>query len=403
MDRPDWSAPLSMYCNGLLCPKDTKPSALSLQAACHSKSPVYSKAPTAANLTTDTVRESPNPVTIYSKAPTAATVFTTDSLLENPNLVTIYTNAPNPPTNRTQNDKEKQELTELYFNITSKNINNNLTRMYTTGFAYNLTLIQNDTLDKLTNTSNKVGNPNPELDMERYVYICAVAVAKKNMSATPVILSNHCIIPMDKMKQFSYRLRTWLFFQENCFHGGIGRKEVIKFAFYHNVDENKCLSVPTNGIPVGVKTGRAVALCHIPVDVNGNGMFTIDSHVFSSSCSPEVNVYDLIKKNFHIYPFPKYQKVYTNLNMKADFFNIRICRIIYGNSTEDIPQKIPPIKTRHSCLAFMRSGQVSNPMSQNLLARRCQVAKSQANEKYLIMVPERMCAKVIQRSVCLVC
>ena len=372
-----------MYCNGLLCPKNTKPSALSLQAACHSKSPVYSKAPTAMDLTNDTVPETPGPVT-------------------------IYTNAPNPTTNRPQNDKayeatikDRQDLTELYSHITANNINNNLTSMYTTDSANNLTWIQSYTSDNIRNNSSKTENDNAELDMEQYVYMCVVAVAKKNTSTTPAILINHCIIPMDKFKQFSNSLTTWLFFQENCFHYVIRMEEVIKFEFYYNVDENTCMSVPTDGIPVGVKTGRTEALCYIPVDVNGNGMFTIDAHVFSSACSPEVNVYHLIKTNFHIYPFPKYQKVYTNSNLKADLFNIRTCRIIYDNSTED--KKIPPIKTRRSCLVFMKSGQVSNPMSQNLLARRCQVAESPTNEKYLILVPERMCAKVIQRSVCLVC
>ena len=83
------------------------------------------------------------------------------------------------------------------------------------------------------------------------------------------------------------------------------------------------MSVPTDGIPVGVKTSITEALCYILVDVNGKGMFTIDAQVFSSSCPSEVNVYHLIKRSFHIYPFPKYQKVYTNSNIKADLFNIR--------------------------------------------------------------------------------
>ena len=373
-DTPDWSAPLSMYCNRLICPKNTKPSMLSLQAACHSKS-------------------------LYSQTPTTGIVH------ETPNQVAMYSKATKPTTNKAYKStiKEKHDLTEteLYSHITANNININLTSMYTTDSANNLTWIQSYTLDNMTNNRSKTVNYYSKLDMEHYVYMCAVVVAKKNTSTTPAILSNHCIIPMDKFKQFSNPLTTWLFVQENCFHYVIRMEEVIKFEFYYNVDENTCLSVPNDGIPVGVKTGRTEALCYIPVDVNGKGMFTIDAHVFSSSCSPEVNVYHLIKTKFHIYPFPKYQKVYTNSNLKADLFNIRTCRIIYDKSTED--KKIPPIKTRRSCLAFMKSGQVSNPMSQNLLARRCQVAEFPTNEKYLIVVPEKMCAKVIQRSVCLVC
>ena len=378
-DTPDWSAPVSMYCNRLLCPKNTKPSALSLQAACHSKSPVYSKTPPAMALTTDIVPQTNKPVTIYSKPP----YLTTDK--------TQYTEA------YKSTVRGKLHRTDRVV----KNINYNMTRMHTTDSANNLTCIQSYTLDNITKNTNKTENENAELDVEQYVYMCVIAVAKRNMSTTPAIISNHCIIPMDKFKQFLNGLRTWFFFQENCFYWDIRRKEVIKFAFYYNVGENTCMSVPTDGIPVGVKTGKTEALCYIPVDVNGKGMFTIDAQVFSSACSSEVNVDHLIKRSFHIYPFPKYQKVYTNSNIKADLFNIRTCRIIYDNSTED--KKIPSIKTRHSCLAFMRSGQISNPMSQNLLARRCQVAESPTNEKYLILVPERMCAKVIQRSVCLVC
>ena len=370
-----------MYCNGLLCPKNTKPSGLSLQAASHSKSPVYSKVKTAAVLPTDTVPETINPRTIYSKAPYSTTDKT--------QYIEAYKSIV----------RQKLHLTELFTNLIVKNINHNVTRMYTTDSANNLPWIQNYTLDKIMKSTNKTGNYY-KLDMERNVYMCTVVVAKRNTSTTPGILSNHCIIPMDKFKQFSNRLRTWLFFQENCFHWDIRRKEVIKFAFYYNADENICMSVPTDGIPVGVKTGETEALCYIPVDVNGKGMFTVDIHVFSSACSFEVNIEHLIKRSFHIYPFPKYQKVYTNSNVKADLFNIRTCRIVYGNSTEDL--KIPTIKVRHSCLAFMRSGQISSLTSQNLLARRCQVDGSPNNEKFLPMVTEQMCAKVIQRSVCLV-
>ena len=386
MDRPDWNAPLSMYCNGLLCPKNTKPSALSLQAACHTKSPVYSKEPAAASLTTDTVRESPNPVTIYSKAPNPATEYTTTKYTE------VYRSTV----------KEKLYRSEIYANqiIQTINNNNNLTKVYTTDSVYNLTWTQSNTIDNIKKNTNKTVNDYQKLDMEQYVYICMVVVSKKNTSTTPVILSNHCIIPMDKFKQFSNHLRTLLFFQDNCFHWDISRKDVIKFAFYHNVDENTCLSVPTDGIPVGVKTGQTEALCYIPVDVKGKGMFTIDSHVFASACSSEININQLIMRGFHIYPFPKYQKVYTSFNAKANLFNIRTCRIVYGNSTEDL--QIPPIEVRHSCLAFMTTGQVPDLMSKNLMSRRCHVDKSPSNEKYFPMVPEQMCATVIQRSVCLV-
>ena len=376
MDTPDWNAPLSMYCNGLLCPKNTKPSLLSLQVACHSKSPVYSKTPPAMAVTTDIVSQTKKPITTYSKP----SYSTTDKAQ--------YTEAYRSTVTGTLH------LTEI---ITSHNVS----KMYTTDAANNLTFIQTYTSDNIMENTNKTENENAELDMEQYVYMCVVAVAKRNMSTTPVILSNHCIISMDKFKTFSNHLRTWFFFQENCFHWDIRRKQVIKFAFYYNVDENTCKSVPTDGIPVGVKTGITEALCYIPVDVNGKGMFTIDAQVFSSSCSSEINVYHLIKRIFHIHPFPKYQKGCANSNIKADLFNIRTCRIVYGDSNEDL--KIPNIKTRHSCLAFMKSGQVSYPMPNNMMARRCEVDESPTNEKYLPLVPEHMCSKVIQRSVCLVC
>ena len=192
-----------------------------------------------------------------------------------------------------------------------------------------------------------------------------------------------------------------MFLQENCPNWDIKIKEVIKYASYYNVDKKTCMSVPADGIPVGVKTGTTETLCNIPVDVNGKGMFTIDAHVLSSFCSPNFNINNLFEnEKFKISAFQEPQKLSKNPNIKADLSNIRFCKLIYGKTDGD--GQISAQTTGYDCLASVKSGQLLRYylISPQFVTRRCPMDYSAVAVKYIPLVPSTTCEKIISASVC---
>ena len=246
-----------------------------------------------------------------------------------------------------------------------------------------------------------MSNGSKTMDMQRFVYLCMVLVARKETSTKTFVLSKHCITPKDSFMALSNYVEIWKILQGNCSNWDIKREEVIKYASYYNVDEKTCMSVPANGIPVGVKTGTTETLCNIPVDVNGRGMFTIDAQVFSLRCFPNFNINKIFEnEEFKISPFQEPQKIYRNPNIKADLFNIRFCKLMYrgtdGNGT------ISAKTTEYDCLASVKTGQLSRYYlsSSHFVTRRCPMDYSAVAVKYFPMVPSSTCEKTIRASVC---
>ena len=239
------------------------------------------------------------------------------------------------------------------------------------------------------------------MDLKRFVYLCMVFVARKETSTNTFVLTKHCLIPKDSFMALSNYVKIWKFLQENCSNWDIKRKGVIKYASYYNVDDKMCMSVPTDGIPVGVKTGTTESLCNIPVDVNGKGMFTIDAHVLSLRCSPKFNINKLFEnEKFKISPFQEPQKLHRNPNIKADLFNIRFCKLMYGETDGD--GQISAKTTGYDCLASVKTGQLLRYflISPKFVRRRCPMDYSAVAVKYFPMVPSGTCEKTIHASVC---
>ena len=150
------------------------------------------------------------------------------------------------------------------------------------------------------------------------------------MSKKPFVLTKHCLIAKNSFMALSNHDEIWMFLQENCPNRWIRIKDLIKYASYYNVDGKicTCMSVPTDVIPVRVKTVTSETLCNISVDVKG--MFTILAHELSSQCSSNFN----IKKKFEneelkISAFVEPQKPYRNPNINTDLFIIRFCKLMY--------------------------------------------------------------------------
>ena len=243
-------------------------------------------------------------------------------------------------------------------------------------------------------------NDHQIMDMEKYIYLCMVAVTRNGL----FVLTEYCIIPKEVFLRFSDRLNNWLFLTKNCPKLLISRLEVLKFASYYNVDEKTCKSVQTEGIPVDIEAGNRTARCYVPVEPNGRGMFTIDANILSSVCYPRLDVHELTEHDiFSINPFPEFPKVYKNINIVTDLFNIRFCKVAYGNPGED--ERISPIHLREDCLASIKSGEIRSYFleSEKFLTRRCPlIDSSRTNVKYLPMVPPEECKSIIHRSVCVV-
>ena len=238
------------------------------------------------------------------------------------------------------------------------------------------------------------------MDMEHYTYLCMVAVTRKKLLAS----TEHCVIPKEVFLRFSYRLNNWLFWTENCPKLKISRQEVLKFASYYNVAEKTCKGVPTEGLPVDIEVGKIKTRCHVPVEPNGRGMFTIDANILSSDCSPPLDVNELTEHDvFSINPFPEFQNEDKNIKIVTDLLNIRFCKVAYGNPGKD--GRISPLHIREDCLASIKSGKIQSYFleSKKFVTRRCPMVNSTlTNIKYLPMVPPGECENMIHRSVCAV-
>ena len=255
----------------------------------------------------------------------------------------------------------------------------------------------NERLGMVISRSKPISNGSQTMDMKRFVYLCMVFVVKKEISAK----TQHCLIPKNSLMALSSHVKFWTFLQQNCSNWDIRREEVIKYASYYNVDEKTCTSVPADGIPVKIKTGRTESLCNIPVDVNGKGMFTIDAHVLSLWCSPNFNVDKLFEnEKFKISAFQEPQKLYRNPNIKADLFNIRFCKLMYAET--DGNGQISAQTTGYDCLASVKTGQLLRYylISLKFVTRRCPMHYSAVAVKYFPMVPSATCEKIIRASVC---
>ena len=137
---------------------------------------------------------------------------------------------------------------------------------------------------------------------------------------------------------------------------------------------------------------------------NGRGMFTIDANILSSVCNLRLDVHQITEHDiFNISPFPEFPKVYKNINIVTDLFNIRFCKVAYGNPGKD--ERISPIHLREDCLASIKSGKIRSYFleSEKFLTRRCPlIDSSRTNVKYLPMVSPEECKSIIHRSVCVV-
>ena len=256
-------------------------------------------------------------------------------------------------------------------------------------------------LSMIFSQSKPMSNGSQTMDMKHFAYLCVVLVAREETSTKTFVLTKHCLIPKESFIALSNHVKIWKFLQENCSNWDIKREKVIKYASYYNVDEKTCMSVPADGIPVKVKTGTTESLCNIPVDVNGKGMFTIDAHVLSSWCSPNFDINKLFEnEKFKISPFQELQKLYRNPNIKADLFNIRFCKLMYGET--DGNGKISAKTTGYDCLASVKTGQLLRYylISPKFVTRRCPMDYSAVAVKYIPMVPSSTCEKTIQASVC---
>ena len=256
-------------------------------------------------------------------------------------------------------------------------------------------------LGMVISQSKPMSNGSRTMDMKHFVYLCMVLVAKREMSEKPFVLTKHCLIPKDSFMALSNHVEMWMFLQENCPNWDIRIKDLIKYASYYNVDEKTCMSVPTDGIPVGVKTGTTETQCNISVDVNGKGMFTIDAHVLSSQCSSSFNINKLFEnEKFKISAFVEPQKPYRNPNLKADLFNIRFCKLMYGET--DVNKLISAQTIGFDCLASVKTGQLLRYYltSSKFVTRRCPMDYSAVAVKYFPMVPSGTCEKIIRASVC---